>query len=89
MARDFRNAVNRLNSNGYGNGNEVDRVLNLGYQIDRTVGRGRIGYNAQNIWSGIRYDLDALRNSSGYYDRNNRNRTYRTGRNNLPSWWPF
>ena len=89
MARDFRNAVNRLNGNGYANSSDVDRVLNIGYQIDRTVGRGRVGYNAQSVWSSIRYDLDALRNSNGYYDRNNRNRGYGTGRNNLPSWWPF
>jgi hypothetical protein len=90
MARDFKNAVNRLNSNGYDNGrsNDVNRVLDVGYQIDRTMGRGRVGYQAVNIWSGIRYDLDALRNGSGYNTRN-RNGRYRTNRNGLPSWWPF
>jgi hypothetical protein len=92
LARDFKNAVNRLNSNGYDDGREIDRVLDLGNQIDRTVGRGRIGYNAQNVWSGIRQDLDALRGSNGYNDRNRSrrgNRGYGNGRNNLPNWWPF
>ena len=104
LAKDFKSAVNRLNSNGYSNGNsnELNRVFDLGYQLDRTMGRGQIGYNAQNLWSGIRYDLDALRNSNGYYDQNqnrnqNRNRHrnrngnggYGYPQNNRPSWWPF
>ena len=85
MASDFRNAVNRLNSNG--RSGDVNQVLNLGYQIDRNLRRARVGSNTQNIWSGIRYDLDALRNANGY--QNNRNGGYGTGRINLPSWWPF
>jgi hypothetical protein len=88
LARDFRNAVNRLDNNVYNDQRDLNRVLDLGYRIDRTVGRGRVGYNAQNVWSGIRYDLDALRNANGYNNRN-RNGTYRTNRNGLPSWWPF
>jgi hypothetical protein len=86
LAKDFRNAVNRLNDNG--RSGDIDRVLDLGYQIDRSVGRSGIGYNTRSIWQGIRYDLDALRNGYGY-DNRNRNRGYRNGRNNLPSWWPF
>ena len=86
LAHDFKVAANRLNSNGNGRNNDVNHVLDLGYRLDREVSRGRLGYNAQNAWSGIRYDLDALRNSSGYYNRN-RNGGYRTS--NLPSWWPF
>jgi hypothetical protein len=86
LARDFRNAVNRLDSNG--RSGDINRVLDLGYQIDRTIGRSRIGYSTQQIWSGIRYDLDALRNGYGYNDRN-RNRGYGNNRNNLPGWWPF
>ena len=90
LARDFKSVVNRLNSNGYDNGrsNDINRVLDLGSQIDRTIGRGRAGYNAQNLWSGIRYDLDALRNANGYNNRN-RNGRYPNNRNGLPSWWPF
>ena len=71
----------------------VGRVTSTGSLIlavrsTAVIGRGRIGYNTQNIWQGIRYDLDALRNGYGYDDRN-RDRGYRNGRNNLPSWWPF
>lgn len=95
LARDFKNAVNRLNSNGsYNNGGsgEVNRVLNLGSQIDRSVSRSGISYNSQNIWAGIRNDLNALGNGNGYNNNNrnnNGNGPYGNGRNNRPSWWPF
>ncbi len=98
LAKDFKNAVNRLKSNNsYNNNqsNEINRVLNLGSQIDRTIGRNRIGSNANTIWYQVRQDLNALSSSTGYYDRNDRNnrgnRNGRNGnsRNNIPSWWPF
>ncbi len=97
LARDFKNAVKKLNGNGNYNrnqSNDVSRVLDLGSQIDRSLSRNRVDYNAQNVWSGIRYDLNALSGSYGYNNRNNRgyypnNRYPQNSRNNLPTWWPF
>jgi hypothetical protein len=92
LARDFRNAVGRLNDNGNydrRNDSEVRRVLDLGYQIDRSIGRSRMSYGAQGLWSGIRRDLDVLRSSSQYNSGGYNNGRYGNGRNGLPSWWPF
>ena len=61
LAREFKNAANRLSSNIYSDQGDLNRVLELGFQIDRTMGRGRVGYRAQGVWSGIRADLDLLR----------------------------
>ncbi|HTH52076.1 MAG TPA: hypothetical protein VL501_09095 [Pyrinomonadaceae bacterium] len=86
VARDFRNAVNNLDNNGR-DYNDIQRVQQLGYQVDRLIGRSRVGYNTQNLWQSIRYDLQQL-GGNGYYDNNNRNR--RTGGySSRPSWWPF
>lgn len=92
----FRDAVNDLDNNGRLDDREVRRVLDLGSQIDRTIGRARLSHNTQNLWSGIRNDLRVL-GGNGYYDddyRNNRNNRYPRGRTNnggynLPNWWPF
>ena len=95
MARDFKNAVNRLseNNNNYGYGRRdgnIDNVLSIGSQIDRQVGRNGMSYQSQSIWSGIRNDLSALGNGSGGYNNNNRYPTNtRYPSNNRPSWWPF
>jgi rhoptry neck protein 2 len=107
LAGEFKDAVNRLSesNNSYGNNgrndDKIDRVLNLGSQLDRTLSRSGLSYNVQNIWSGIRYDLNALEDAYGYNDNNRNNRNNRRNRNgsgngrwgnggiNKPSWWPF
>jgi hypothetical protein len=98
LAKDFKSAVNRLsdNNNNYGDYNrrdsKVDRVLNLGSQLDRALSRSRINGNLQDIWSGIEYDLQALGGGYGGYNNNNRNNRNRNGgwnNGNRPSWWPF
>ena len=81
LAREFKNAANRLNSNVYSDQGDLDRVLELGFQIDRTMGRGRVGYRAQGVWSGIRADLDLLRIAARDNGRFRNNRASMT--------WPF
>jgi hypothetical protein len=97
IARDFRNAVNRLDNNGRSNDGEIRRVMDLAGQMDRALARGRFSYNVTGLWQSIRNDLQQL--GYGYYDnRNNRGRypgnqypgnQYPSRRNGLPSWWPF
>ncbi len=97
VAKRFRDAVNDLDNNGRQNDREVRRVLDSASQLDRAIGRGRVSYNVQNLWSSIQNDLRYL-GGNGYYDddddrnnrnnRNNRNPQNRNGRN-LPNWWPF
>jgi hypothetical protein len=99
LAKQFKNAVNRLSesNNNYGNNgrrdDKVDRVLNLGSQLDRSLSGARLDYHVQEIWSGIRHDLQVLGNGYGGYNNNNRNnrgnRTGGWGNGNKPSWWPF
>lgn len=107
LAHRFRNEVNGLSESNKSNNrrrdNRVDRVLNLGQQLDRALSRTRVDGHIRQLWSDIRYDLDALDRQYGYYDNNNRNRNRRnngygnypnnypgnTNRNGLPSWWPF
>lgn len=102
LARRFRDAVNRLSesNNNYGNygrrDDKVDRVLELGSQLDRALSRARLDYHIQEVWSGIRNDLQTLGNGYGSYNNNNNNRNNRNnnggwgnGGNNRPSWWPF
>jgi len=81
LAREFKNATNRLSSNVYTDQSDLNRVLDLGFQIDRTMGRGRVGYRAQGVWSGIRADLDLLRIASRDNGRFRNNRAGLT--------WPF
>lgn len=93
LVKDFRDAVYDLDNNDRQNSNEVNRVLNLGRQIDNMMYRLRLGYNSENLWQSIRRDLDALGNY-GYDNRNNRrnrngNGNGRWGNGNKPSWWPF
>lgn len=107
LARRFRDAVNRLSesNNNYGNygrrDDKIDRVLDLGSQLGRSLSRSRLDYHVEEIWSGIRYDLQVLDNGDAGYNNNNRNnrntgnggwgngRGNGNGRNGLPSWWPF
>lgn len=97
LARQFRTAVNRLSESNNGpRDNDVQRVLQLGSQLERPLSRAGLDHHIAEVWSDIRYDLQALRNSSGYYNnnRNNRNNRYpqnypQTRNRNLPSWWPF
>ena len=101
LARQFRTAVNRLSESNNGpRDNDVQRVLQLGSQLDRHLSRAGLDEHVAETWSEIRYDLQAL-GGNGYYDNNNRNnrnnrknrypQNYPQNRNgrNLPSWWPF
>ena len=103
VAKRFRDAVNRLNENDfsnntgrYGNGGytrgdtDIRRVMDMASQIDRTVGRSNVSYASREIWSSIRGDLNYL--GRGYNTGNGRGTTsggWNTGRNGMPSWWPF
>jgi|CXWL01.1.fsa_nt_gi hypothetical protein len=102
LAKDFRNAVNRLSesNNNYGNygrrDDKIDRVLSLGSQLDRAFSRIRVDYHIRETWSDIRNDLRVLENGYGGYNNNRypngNNNRYPNGNNtrrNLPSWWPF
>ena len=105
LAKQFRNAVNDLDNNGfYNNGGygsrndyQMQRVANIASQIDRSVGRGNISPNTRSIWQGIRGDLQRLgAGYGGYNNNNNNNRNNRNSnggwgnnRNGRPSWWPF
>lgn len=103
VANRFRDAVNRLNNNGYyddrrgtyGGNNEMRRVYDLAAQIERSIGRANISYNTRNLWSSIRNDLQVLSRGYGYNNGRNNNggwgntRGNNNGRNGLPSWWPF
>jgi hypothetical protein len=95
LAKDFKNAVNRLsesnnNYDRYGRRDDkVDRVLSLGSQLDRSLSRSRLDYHVQELWSGIQYDLQVLGNGYGGYNNNNRYPNGNNNRRNLPSWWPF
>lgn len=94
LVKEFRDAVYDLDNNDRQNSNEVNRVLDLGRQVDRVIYRMRLGYRTENLWQGIRNDLDAL-GGYGYDNRNNRrNRGWSNGRwgkggINKPTWWPF
>lgn len=95
-AEHFRDAVNDLDNNGRLNSNEVNRVHQSAQEMDRAIGRSRVSYQTQNLWSAIRQDLQYL-GGYGYYDNNRNNRNnrnqypqrYPQTRRNLPSWWPF
>lgn len=97
MAKQFRTAVNRLSESNNGpNDNDVRRVVDLGWQLDRNFSRSGLDYHIEEIWSNIQNDLRALDGSSRYNNGNNRNnRNYpnnyptNNNRRNLPSWWPF
>src|SRR5687767_10725472 len=92
----FRDAVNRINNNGNNNNwgrrdNNIERALQIGAQLDRSVSRVRLSYQSQALWSSIRQDLQMLGNGYGYDTRNNRGNRTGGGWNNgrMPSWWPF
>lgn len=95
LAKDFRRAVNRLSESNNGpRDNDLQRVFDLGRQVDNHLSRTRVDYHLQEIWNGIENDLRALGNSNRYGDgnyRNNRNypNNYPNNQRNLPSWWPF
>jgi hypothetical protein len=82
IAGDFANAAEALdkaydNSRDYNNSqDEVQRVLQLGNQLNRVLSRARINGNLQNEWNRIQQDLNILANAYNYNNnnRNNRNR---------------
>jgi hypothetical protein len=94
QAKHFRNAVNRINSNNNNWGrrdNNVERALQMGAQLDRSISRVRLSYQSQALWQGISRDLQMLGNGYGYDTRNNRGNRGGGGWNSgrMPSWWPF
>lgn len=94
LARRFRNEVNGLsesNNSNYGRRDgRVERVLNLGSQLDRALSRTRLDHHIEQVWYAIERDLNVLRRYSDYDDRyRTRNGRYGNTRNGLPSWWPF
>lgn len=97
QAKRFRDAVNRINDNNNSNwgrrDNNVERALQMGSQLDRSIGmsRVRLSYQSQGLWQGISRDLQMLGNGYGYDSRNNRGNRGGGGWNNgrRPSWWPF
>ena len=103
LADQFKDAVNDLNNNGYNNNdrygnnnrnnNELRRVFDIASQIDRSISRSNISNNSNNIWSGIRNDLQILgynsRRSGGWNNGGNGNGRGNNGQYNKPSWWPF
>ncbi len=82
IAENFANAAEALdkaydNSRDYNNSqDEVQRVLQLGNQLNRVLSRARINGNLQNDWNRIQQDLNILANAYNYNNnnRNNRNR---------------
>ena len=96
QAKHFRDAVNRINNNGNNNNwgrrdNNIERALQIGSQLDRSVRGMRMSYQSQALWNSISRDLQMLGNGYGYDTRNNRGNRNGGGWNNgrMPSWWPF
>ena len=87
LADRFKDAVNRLDNDGYNNNNngrynsnsdrELRRVFDAAGEIERTISRSGVSYASQNIWSNIRNDLQTLSRVSGV-----NNNTRGNGRNN-------
>jgi chromosome segregation ATPase len=90
IAEEIANATERLDNayddrGDYNNSyDEAQRVLQLGNQLDRALGRARLSNNIENDWSRIRQDLNTLANAYNYNNnnRNNRNNRNRQGNNN-------
>lgn len=80
LAEDFANATDRLDDEYDNRGDynrsqdEVQRVLQLGNQLDRAISRARVGGNVQNDWNRIRQDLNILANAYNYNNNNRNNR---------------
>ena len=105
LADDFAKAASRFEDK-FGRGRNLDnsydaarRVLDIGNQIEMSLGRSRNGGYLYNHWDPISNDLRiiadvyGLNYNGGYYRNNRNNRNYPQRRNNrnyrLPSWWPF
>lgn len=90
IARQFKDAANRLSESNNNNGrrdDKIDRVLSLGSQLDRELSRTRLDYHIQEVWNGIRNDLQILGNGYGGYNNNypNNNRNYPNNNRNYPN----
>lgn len=89
IAADFARAADDLdnrydNRNDYGRSqSEARRVLQLGSQLDRALGRMRLTNGIENDWNRIQQDLRVLANAyGGYYNDDDDYRNNRRGRNN-------
>lgn len=93
IARDFRNAVNRLDDRDNRGNSDVQQALRLGDQLDNALRRTRLNGGLQNQWNSIQRDLDTVANYYGYNNRgrgNNRNNGNNGNwRNNIPFPLPF
>lgn len=102
LAKRFKDAVNKLDKDGYYNDRnsrysnnrdrELQRVFDAASQIDRSIGRSGVSYQTQNLWSGIRNELQVVSRNLGRGGNNNGgwgSGRSGGGRAGLPSWWPF
>jgi len=103
LADDLKKAADRL-ENKFGRGrnlnnsrDEAQRVVQLGSQIARSMGRSQNGNYNGNDWYAIDNNIRVIANAYGlnYNPRNNNRNNRGNGRGNtrnggnLPSWWPF
>lgn len=95
LADRFKQAADDL-AGEYGNGrdlrnsrDEARRVLDIGNQIDNELRRLRGGRNLERQWDQIRYDLNAINNVYGGYNRNGGNNRSGDWRNRVPFPLPF
>lgn len=89
IAADFARAADDLENryddrNDYGRSqSEARRVLQLGSQLDRALGRMRLTNGIENDWNRIQQDLRVLASAyGGYYNDDDDYRNNRRGRNN-------
>ena len=88
LAKDFRNAADRLNENSVSRQDDrLQRVFQLGSELQRSMGRVRMSGYTQNAWAAVQSDLRALSQGMGGYNNNrypNSGNNY-PNRNNYPS----
>jgi hypothetical protein len=84
LVKDFRRAADRLEDrfdsrNLYRSQSEVQQVINLGNQIDRSLRRYRLGWDVENYWyNNLKNQVREIENAYRYNNRgNNRNRDWR------------
>ena len=88
LADQFHDAADDLKDN-FGNGrngrnggraqSDAQRLVQLGWQIDRVIGRARLDSRSQSDWNQIRNDLSFIANSFGIDNRGYGNGGYGNG----------
>jgi hypothetical protein len=96
LARDFKNAADRLEKRFDNRGNlsrsqnEARQVLMIGEQLDRELRRLRTNSSIQNDWNRMRQDMSVIANAYGFNNRNYpRGNTNGDWRNRIPFPFPF